>query len=119
VDYIRAMQMRTSFTRRYYEVFDTCDFLVTPTEPMTAQPIGQTTIVIDGEERNNQGLLTRFTSPFNIAGLPAISVPCGYDHHGLPVGLQIVGKPFDESTVLQVAYAYEQATEWHARRPTL
>jgi aspartyl-tRNA(Asn)/glutamyl-tRNA(Gln) amidotransferase subunit A len=61
----------------------------------------------------------RNTSPFDLLGLPAISVPCGFTTSGLPIGLQIVGAPFAESTVLAMAHAYEQATEWHGKRPTL
>jgi aspartyl-tRNA(Asn)/glutamyl-tRNA(Gln) amidotransferase subunit A len=64
-------------------------------------------------------LLTQFTRPFNLTGAPAISVPCGFDDLGLPVGLQIAGKPWNEGTVLRVAYAYEQATPWHTHRPDL
>jgi len=60
-----------------------------------------------------------FTIPANLAGIPAISVPCGLDRDGLPIGLQILGKPFDEGTVLRAAYAFEQNTEWHLKRPKL
>ena len=95
------------------------DILVTPTEPMSVPRIGETTMVLNGESRPTQGLLTLFTRVFNAAGTPAISVPCGFDERGTPVGLQIVGRAFDEATVLQVAYAYEQATEWHTLRPKL
>jgi aspartyl-tRNA(Asn)/glutamyl-tRNA(Gln) amidotransferase subunit A len=59
------------------------------------------------------------TAPFNIAGLPALSLPCGFTSGGMPIGLQIVGRPFDEATVLRVGHAYEQATDWHRRRPHL
>lgn len=119
VDYVRGQQLRTSLAQRYYDILRRYDVLVTPTEPLTAQPIGQTTVVIGGEERSNQGMLTRFTSPFNITGLPAISVPCGFDERGLPVGLQVAGRPFEEGTVLRVAFAYEQATPWHAYHPQI
>lgn len=57
------------------------------------------------------------TISVNLAGLPALSVPCGFDGAGLPIGMQIIGKHFDEATVLRLGYAYEQATEWHTRRP--
>ncbi len=60
--------------------------------------------------------MTLFTRPFNLTGLPALSLPCGFDS-GLPIGLQIVGRPFEEGTVLRAAHAYEEATEWHERRP--
>ena len=119
VDYLKAQQGRTRFIRRFQDVMDQVDVLVAPTEPMTAPRIGESTVTIDGEEQPTQTLLTLFNQPFNITGMPAISVPCGFDERGLPVGLQIIGKPFDEATVLQVAYAYEQATPWHTRRPNL
>jgi aspartyl-tRNA(Asn)/glutamyl-tRNA(Gln) amidotransferase subunit A len=60
-----------------------------------------------------------FTIPVNLAGLPALSLPCGFTQGGLPIGLQLIGKPFDESTLLSAAHAYEQATPWHARAPAL
>ena len=59
------------------------------------------------------------TISVNLAGLPGLSLPCGFDRNGLPIGLQIIGKPFDEATVLRTAYAYEQATDWHQRQPSL
>jgi len=61
--------------------------------------------------------LIRFTRPFNLTGHPAASVPCGFTAEGLPMGLQIVGRPFDEATVLRVADAYQRLTDWHTRRP--
>ena len=68
---------------------------------------------------NEQNLRPSFTNPFNLTGLPAISVPCGFTEGNLPAGLQIVAPPFEETTALRVAYAYEQATDWHTRRPAL
>ena len=61
--------------------------------------------------------MTRCTLPFNVTGLPALSLPCGFTRTDLPIGLQIAGRPFDEATVLRAGHAYEQATEWHTRRP--
>ncbi|MEE8443629.1 MAG: amidase, partial [Dehalococcoidia bacterium] len=119
VDYIKAQQGRVRFTERFHDAMEDVDVLLTPTLPITAPRIGETTIVINGEEQPTQGLLTQFTRPFNVTGMPAISVPCGFDDRGLPVGLQIAGKPFDEATILRLAYAYEQATPWHTRRPSL
>jgi len=90
--------------------FERCDVLVGPTIPHVAPKIGQTIRREPGQAWN------RFMVPFNLAGLPAISLPCGLAE-GLPVGLQIAGRPFDELTVLRVARAYERETDWHARRP--
>ncbi|HEY7293815.1 MAG TPA: amidase family protein, partial [Dehalococcoidia bacterium] len=61
--------------------------------------------------------MTRCTAPFNATHLPALSLPCGFTRAGLPIGLQIAGRPFDEATVLRAGHAYEQATDWHTRRP--
>jgi len=63
--------------------------------------------------------LIRFTRPFNLTGHPAASVPCGFTAEGLPMGLQIIGRPFDEATVLRVADAYQRLTDWHTRRPAM
>jgi aspartyl-tRNA(Asn)/glutamyl-tRNA(Gln) amidotransferase subunit A len=119
VDYVMAQQSRTRLSERLVHIMEQVDLLVTPTEPMTAPRIGDTTVVIDGEERTTQGLLTLLTRPFNVTGMPAISVPCGFDEQELPVGLQIAGRPFDEATVLRAAHAYERATPWHTMRPGL
>jgi aspartyl-tRNA(Asn)/glutamyl-tRNA(Gln) amidotransferase subunit A len=89
-----------------------CDVMAMPTIPHVAPRIG------DVVPRDPGTAWNRFMAPANLAGLPAISVPCGFVE-GLPVGLQITGRPFDETTVLQVAYAYEQATEWRTRQPPL
>jgi aspartyl-tRNA(Asn)/glutamyl-tRNA(Gln) amidotransferase subunit A len=95
-------------------VFATVDLLVTPSvagPPSTIEPLTQHADLDPGRTRN--------LWPFAVYGLPAMSVPCGFTAAGLPVGLQIVGAPFAEGTVLALAHAYEQATEWHKRRPAL
>jgi aspartyl-tRNA(Asn)/glutamyl-tRNA(Gln) amidotransferase subunit A len=94
----------------FRRAFERCDLLVAPTLPHLPPRIGQPI-------RREPGLAwNRFMVPFNLAGLPAISLPCGFAD-GLPVGLQIAGRPFDELTVLQAARAYERETDWHRRRP--
>ena len=118
-DYIRAQQARTRFIQRMRRLMETVDILVTPTVSVTAPRMGESTKVVNGREYPTQVLLTMLTRVFNCSGGPVISVPCGFDDLGLPVGLSISGREFDESTVLQVAYAYEQATEWHTLRPKL
>ena len=74
--------------------------------------IGSKQEVLDGYKGRRS-----YTSPFNLANTPALSINCGFTSEGLPVGLQIAGRPFDETRLFQVAYAYEQASEWHSRRP--
>ncbi len=112
--YLKALKVRTLIRRDFDEAFKHFDVIVTPTSPTAAFRFGEKT-----EDPLQMYLSDIFTIPCNLAGLPGISIPCGFTGRGLPIGLQILGKPFDEGTVLKVAYAYEQATEWHKRRPAL
>jgi aspartyl-tRNA(Asn)/glutamyl-tRNA(Gln) amidotransferase subunit A len=111
--YLRAQKTRTLIKQDFDRVFETYDVIVSPTAPTTAFAIG---------EKINDPLTMYLndicTIPVNLAGIPAISVPCGFVN-GLPVGLQIIGKAFAESTILRVAHAYEQHTEHHTMRPSL
>ena len=76
--------------------------------------------LIEGPDAIEQArLLTRYTAPFNLTGLPALSLPCGFTSAGLPIGLQIIAPSWGEATLLRAAYAYEKATPWHERRPVL
>ena len=100
-------------------VLEEVDVLVTPTTPITAPLIGQETVRYGDVEEPVLHAMIRCTAPFNATHLPALSLPCGFTPAGLPVGLQIAGRPFDEATVLRVGYAYEQATGWQLRTPTL
>jgi len=95
------------------------DVLLTPTTPVTAVRIGQQFVRYGGVEESVLGAMIRCTAPFNVTQLPALSLPCGFSCGGLPIGLQLTGRPFDEATVLRVGYAYEQATDWHLRVPAL
>ncbi len=109
--YVRSRHEIEQLRRDIKKVFATVDLLITPTMPNPPIPIAR------ADERT--ALSTRNTSPFDVYGLPTISIPCGFTIAGLPIGLQISGAPFAESTVLALAHAYEQATEWHHRRPAL
>ena len=97
-------------------IFKTVDVIVTPTVPIPPPLIDrlQQSGGVDSETAVDS--LTRFTRVFNIVGLPAVSIPCGFTPEGLPIGMQICGKAFDESTVLRVAHAYEQDARWFERR---
>jgi len=117
--YVRSQQVRRRLVREFADVFRHADLLVTPTLPVVAPPLGAETVAIQGVQKRLQPTLTRFTSPLNLTGLPAISVPCGSEVDGLPVGLQMVGRPFDEATLLRAAHAYEEASRVHTRRPPL
>jgi aspartyl-tRNA(Asn)/glutamyl-tRNA(Gln) amidotransferase subunit A len=99
-------------------MFDNADVLVTPTTPIPAPVLAELKQNPD-LLRPREILLLRNTRPVNVWGLPAISIPCGFTNAGLPIGLQIIGPHWGEATVLQLAYAYEQATEWHKRQPKI
>ncbi len=116
-DYVNAQRTRRRFVAELEAVFQKVAVLVIPTTPITAPTIGETNVLVNGEPEDVRLASTRLVRPWNFAGAPALSVPCGLDHSGLPIGLQIVGRAFDESTVLRVGYAYEQATEWVHRHP--
>ena len=116
-DYIQAQRARLLFYRQSLDLLKEVDILASPTVPVTAFPIGTTTLKIGDQHLNVVSLLTQFTRPFNLNGFPAITVPCGFSNDGLPIGLQLAGRPFDEEIVLRAAHAYEQTTEWHSRRP--
>jgi Asp-tRNA(Asn)/Glu-tRNA(Gln) amidotransferase A subunit family amidase len=100
------------------EVFADVDLLVTPTTPMPAPTIAELRANPEALRPAELRLL-RNTRPFNVWGLPAISVPCGFTQSGLPIGLQIVGRHWREDLLLRLAYAYEQATAWHKRQCSL
>ncbi len=116
-DYLRAQQGRAVFDRAARRLLEDVDLLAGPTEPVTAPPLLQQQVLAGEHEVGTVAALTQYTRPYNISGFPAISVPCGFSSEGLPIGLQLAGRPFDEETVLRAAHAYEQSTDWHTRRP--
>jgi aspartyl-tRNA(Asn)/glutamyl-tRNA(Gln) amidotransferase subunit A len=101
--YRKAGKVRTLMRNDFSKAFEACDMIVTPVTPGTAFRIGEKV-----EDPLSMYLSDIFTIPVNLAGLPAISVPCGFDGNGLPIGLQIIGRPLDESTIFQAAYVVEQ-----------
>ena len=113
---LRACDALTAATR---QVLEEVDVLVTPTTPITAVPIGQESVSYGGVEEPVLMAMIRCTAPFNASHLPALSLPCGFSRAGRPVGLQIVGRPFDERLVLRVGHAYERSMDWHLRSPDL
>jgi aspartyl-tRNA(Asn)/glutamyl-tRNA(Gln) amidotransferase subunit A len=112
--YLKAQKVRTLIKRDFDEAFKICDVIVTPTAPTPAFRIGEKTA-----DPLQMYLSDIFTISVNLAGLPAISVPCGFTGNNLPIGLQVIGKGFDEETVLRAAYSYERSTEWHKMRPKI
>ncbi len=117
VDYLRAQYERRIFSSALRTVMQRVDALALPTLPIPAIPIAQIDqeINIEGITMGAAHALLSLTMPFNLAGLPAVSCPCGFTADGVPIGLQVVGKPFEESTVLRIAHAYQQLTDWHRR----
>lgn len=117
--YLRAQRVRSLIRHDFLQALSRVEVLVMPTCPKTALKIGERTVTLGGKVVDMITGTGRYTSPINLTGLPALTLPCGFSPAGLPIGLQIVGKPFDEATVLRVAWAYEASTEWHRRRPPL
>ncbi|MBV9599543.1 MAG: Asp-tRNA(Asn)/Glu-tRNA(Gln) amidotransferase GatCAB subunit A, partial [Chloroflexi bacterium] len=102
-----------------WSVFDQVDIVATPAMPMTAARIGAEAVEVDGLRFDTASMATRCTYPFNICGFPAMSLPCGFDRHGLPIGLQLAALPWREAVLLRVAHQYQHATDWHKARPPL
>ncbi len=118
-EYLRAQQARQVFCAQVNDLLRDVDLLAGPTEPTTAPALLERRVEVNGESRPVVPMLTKYTRVYNITGSPAISVPCGFGADGLPVGLHLAGRNFEEGTALRAAYAYQQATEWHKRRPPL
>ncbi len=112
--YKKAQQVRTLIKNDFENAFKKVDIVVTPTSPTAAFRLGEKT-----EDPLQMYLADIFTISVNLAGVPAISIPCGFTSGNLPAGLQLIGKHFDEETILKTAYAYEQSTDWHRRKPAL
>lgn len=112
--YRKSQQVRTLIKKDFEDAFRTVDVIVTPTTPTAAFKIGEKT-----SDPLQMYLSDIFTISVNLAGVPAISIPCGFTSDNLPVGLQFIGKHFNEESIIKLAYAYEQSTDWHRRRPEL
>jgi len=111
--YLKAQKVRTLIRQEFDQAFEKYDALVTPTSPTVPFRIGEKV-----DDPLQMYLSDVCTLPINIAGLPAVSIPAGFAD-GLPVGMQIIGKPFSEETILKIAYAFQQATDWHKRKPAI
>jgi aspartyl-tRNA(Asn)/glutamyl-tRNA(Gln) amidotransferase subunit A len=118
--YIKVQRVRTLVQRAFREAFEGLDAMLCPTLPTTAAEVGQQGFTFpSGAQKSVIDAWVGHSAPANVTGLPALSVPCGFDSAGLPVGLQIIGRPCDEAGVLRIGQAYESATEWSTRRPPL
>ncbi|MEH2424737.1 MAG: Asp-tRNA(Asn)/Glu-tRNA(Gln) amidotransferase subunit GatA [Nostoc sp.] len=112
--YLKAQKVRTLIKQDFEKAFEQVDVLACPTVPTTAFKAGE-----KNTDPLSMYLLDLMTIPANLAGLPGLSIPCGFDDKGLPIGLQLIGKALREDQLFQVAYAYEQATTWHLRQPQI
>lgn len=112
--YLKAQKVRTLIRNDFTEAFKQCDAILAPVAPTPAYRLGEKT-----DDPLKMYLDDILTTPVNLAGNCALSLPCGFSSAGLPIGLQIIGDSFDEDSILKVGHAYEQTTEWHTRRPSL
>ena len=112
--YLKAQKVRTLIKQDFDKAFGEVDVIITPTAPTTAFKIGEKT-----EDPLKMYLSDIYTISANLAGIPGISIPCGFDKEGLPIGLQLLAKPFGEETIFRTAYSYEQNTGWHLKEPKL
>lgn len=112
--YLKAQKVRTLIKQDFEKAFEQVDILVSPVAPTTAFKAGEKTT-----DPLSMYLIDLMTIPVNLAGLPGISIPCGFDSDGMPIGLQLIGNVLQEEKIFQVAHAYEQSTDWHLREPKL
>ncbi|MFQ5998477.1 MAG: amidase family protein, partial [Candidatus Bathyarchaeia archaeon] len=123
-DYLRANQIRRMILQDFERVFQDVDVLITPVTATTAKrpkdhPIFINVNYTDGYSEDVLWAWCRYTMPISMAGTPVCVVPCGFDRNNLPIAMQVVAPAFDEQTALRVAYSYEQATDWHSKKPLL
>jgi aspartyl-tRNA(Asn)/glutamyl-tRNA(Gln) amidotransferase subunit A len=118
-DYLHALEKRKIVRADFEAAFARVDAILAPTTPFAPPEIGQKTVRIETEEEPIRGALVRMNRPANFTGLPAISVPCGFTRAGLPVGLQLIGRAFDEAGLLRIAHLYDQSHDWRDRHPAV
>ncbi|HXX53754.1 MAG TPA: amidase family protein, partial [Thermodesulfovibrionales bacterium] len=112
--YKKAQQVRTLIKGDFEEAFRKVDVIVTPTAPTPAFKVGE-----KADDPLQMYLSDIFTISVNLAGVPGISIPCGFTRNSLPIGMQLIGRHFDEETILKIAFTYEQSTEWHKKKPKI
>ena len=117
--YLKALRFRRRVLENFQKAFSKVDAIVTPQLPITAPRIGQAGVSFGKVEEAVPAALTRFTRIYNLIGIPALSIPCGFSAEGMPIGLQIAGRPFDEETVLGIGCAYEGIAPWSGKHPVL
>lgn len=117
IRYLSGFDVRKRLLAEFDEAFREVDAIVAPTNPVPAPPIGAESVQIDVDEVPVRAAIVGHARPANFTGLPAISVPCGFTSSGLPIGLQFIGRAFEEASLLRIAHSYEQLTDWRSRRP--
>jgi aspartyl-tRNA(Asn)/glutamyl-tRNA(Gln) amidotransferase subunit A len=115
--YVRSQQIRALLTREVDEALARRDVLLAPATPLAAPVLGERETTLGDGPSDVRAALLRCARPFNFSGHPACAAPCGFTAGGLPIGVQVVGRPFDEATVLRAVDAYQRITDWHTRRP--
>jgi aspartyl-tRNA(Asn)/glutamyl-tRNA(Gln) amidotransferase subunit A len=118
-DYVRAQQVRGLVRDAVDAALARRDVLLAPSTPIVAPALDERQTTLGDGPSDVRGALLRFTRPFNLSGHPACALPCGFTAGGLPIGMQLVGRPFDEATVLRAADGFQRLTDFHARRPVL
>ena len=118
-DYLDALEVRTALQQEFDAALKNVTAIFAPTVPVGAPKIGEESLLISGEAEDVRTALVRLNRPSNLTGLPAISLPCGFTAAGMPIGLQIIGREFDEAHLLQLGVAYQGRTDWHTRQPPL
>jgi aspartyl-tRNA(Asn)/glutamyl-tRNA(Gln) amidotransferase subunit A len=119
IQYLEAFDMRRQTLAEFNEVFQEVDAIVAPTVPFPAPPIGSEYVEVNGKRIGVRAAVVGMNRPPNLTGLPAISIPCGFTRVGLPIGLQLIGRAFDETTLLRIAHCYERSHDWAERHPRL
>jgi aspartyl-tRNA(Asn)/glutamyl-tRNA(Gln) amidotransferase subunit A len=119
IDYVQAQRVRELIRQDFAAALSKVDLIAAPTVPMAASKVGEDPVTIGTTKELVISATIRLNRPSNHTGLPAISVPCGFTASGLPIGLQLIGRAFDEATVLRAAHVYERHTPWHTRRPAI
>ena len=118
--YLQAQRYRSLLRSEFIDAFKRVDVFVCPTLPFTATRIGEMKVVIEpGQEEEMLSAIMQFTGVPSLTGLPSLNVPCGFDPDGMPIGMQIIGRPFDEATLFRAGMAYQSATDFHRREPDL
>jgi len=119
VEYLAALDARARIAAEFDEALASVDAIVGPSTPIAAPCIGESVVKIRGEEETVRSALVRVSRPANFTRHPAISVPCGFTAEGLPIGMQLIGRHWDEARLLEIAHFYEAETDWHTRRPSI